>query len=402
LTGIDYGAPLADVRVLDASNVIAGPFCATLFERLGADVIKVEFPGRGDGIRAMGPDAARNAFWSFLSQGRRCVTCKLSTPQGADLFKRLAAESDVVIENFRPGTMEKWGLGPDDLHRVKPSLIIVRISGFGTRGPYRDRPGYGTLAEAMGGFAYHTGDPEGPPILPGIPIADPITGLMAAVGALASLLDAEKRSRTGRSGAVVDVNLLTSMAYIATPRLLEYELSGTVPQRQGNRLYGGSPRNAAKCRDGKWVAYSAHSPAMISNVVKAVGLKHDPMFATMDDAIRHGDELDSALITWIAKLDRATVLSELLALGVPVAPINDASDLLTDENLIAREDLVEVHDAQLGHPITVVASPIELDGARNPPKSTGFSIGEHNHEIYGDLLGLTDEELDTLRGSGVI
>jgi len=225
---------------------------------------------------------------------------------------------------------------------------------------------------------------------------------MAAVGALASLFDAEKRSRAGRFGTVVDVNLLTSMAFIATPRLLEYELGGVVPQRQGNRLYGGSPRNAAKCRDGKWVAYSAHSPAMISNVVKAVGLENDPMFATMDDAIKHGDELDGAMVAWIGKFDRATVLSELLALGVPVAPVNDASDLLADENLIAREDLVDVYDAQLGHPITVVASPIELDGERKPPKSTGFNIGEHNREIYGDLLGLTDEELDTLKGRGVI
>jgi crotonobetainyl-CoA:carnitine CoA-transferase CaiB-like acyl-CoA transferase len=150
------------------------------------------------------------------------------------------------------------------------------------------------------------------------------------------------------------------------------------------------------------VAYSAHSPAMISNVVKAVGLENDPMFATMDDAIQHGDELDGAMVAWIGTFDRATVLSELLALGVPVAPVNDASDLLADENLIAREDLVDVYDAQLGHPITVVASPIELDGERKPPKSTGFNIGEHNREIYGDLLGLTDEDLDTLKGLGVI
>jgi crotonobetainyl-CoA:carnitine CoA-transferase CaiB-like acyl-CoA transferase len=402
VTEIDQALPLAGVRVLDASSIIAGPLCATLFERLGADVIKVEFPGRGDGIRSMGPAAARGAFWSFLSQGRRCVTCKLSTPEGAELFGRLVAESDVVIENFRPGTMEKWRLGPDDLHRINPALTIVRISGFGERGPYQDRPGYGTLAEAIGGFAHHTGDPAGAPVLPGIPIADPITGLLGAVGALASLLDRDRRQRAGLSGAVVEVNLLTSMAFIATPRILEYELSGVVPQRQGNRLYGGSPRNAAQCSDGKWVAYSAHSPAMIANVVKAVGLEHDPLFATMDEAIRHGDELDAAVVSWIGKLDRSTVLSELLAMGVPVAPVNDASDLLADENLIARKDLVDVYDSQSGHPITLVASPIELDGERNPAKSTGFAIGEHNSEIYGELLGLTKEEIDTLKGRGVI
>jgi crotonobetainyl-CoA:carnitine CoA-transferase CaiB-like acyl-CoA transferase len=402
LTEIDQGLPLAGVRVLDVSSIIAGPLCATLFERLGADVIKVEFPGRGDGIRAMGPHAARNAFWSFLSQGRRCVTCKLSAPEGAELFKRLVAEVDVIIENFRPGTMERWGLGPQDLHRLKPSLIIVRISGFGERGPYRERPGYGTLAEAIGGFAHHTGDPDGPPVLPGFPVADTITGLLATAGALASLLDREKRSQARRSGAVVDVNLLTSMAFIATPRLIEYQLSGVVPQRQGNRLFGGSPRNAARCRDGRWVAYSAHSPAMIANVVKAVGLENDPLFATMDDAIRHGDELDRAVVSWISNLDRPTVLSELLALGVPVAPVNDASDILADDNLIGREDLVDVYDAESGRSLTVVASPIELDGQRNAPKSTGFNVGEHNREVYGQMLGLDDADLDSLKGRGVI
>jgi crotonobetainyl-CoA:carnitine CoA-transferase CaiB-like acyl-CoA transferase len=402
VTEIDQGSPLAGVRVLDASSIIAGPLCATLFERLGADVIKVEFPGRGDGMRAMGPHEARNAFWSFLSQGRRCVSCKLSTPEGADLFRRLAAESDVVIDNFRPGTMDKWGLGAEDLHRLKPSLIIVRISGFGERGPYRDRPGYGTLAEAMGGFAHHTGDPDGPPVLPGIPFADTITGLMAAVGALASLFDRGTRGRSGRPGAVVDVNLLTSMAFIATPRLIEYQVSGVPPQRKGNRLFGGSPRNAARCRDGKWVAYSAHSPAMIAKVVKAIGLDSDPMFATMDDAIHHGDELDAAIVTWIGKFDRAVVLSEFFELGVPIAPVNDAADILADENLAERGDLVNVYDATTERPLTIVASPIELDGERNPAKPTGFTVGEHNREVFGDLLGLTDEELDNLKGSGVI
>jgi crotonobetainyl-CoA:carnitine CoA-transferase CaiB-like acyl-CoA transferase len=402
LTEIDQSSPLAGVRVLDASSIIAGPLCATFFERLGADVIKVEFPVRGDGIRAMGPHTARNAFWSFLSQGRRCVSCKLSTPEGADLFKRLVNESDIVIENFRPGTMDNWGLGPEDLHRLNPSLIIVRISGFGERGPYRERPGYGTLAEAIGGFAHHTGDADGPPVLPGFPVADTITGLMAAVGAMASLFDRVRRSRTDIAGAVVDVNLLTSMAFMATPRLIEYQLSGVLPHRQGNRLFGGSPRNAAKCRDGKWVAYSAHSPAMIANVVRAVGLENDPMFATMDEAIHHGDELDIAIVSWISTFDRAKVLDELLELGVPVAPVNDASDILADENLVAREDLVDVYDAGVEHPLTIVASPIELDGGRNPPKSTGFNIGEHNREIYGGMLGLTDEELDNLKGRGVI
>jgi crotonobetainyl-CoA:carnitine CoA-transferase CaiB-like acyl-CoA transferase len=402
LTEINQGSPLAGLRVLDASSIIAGPLCATFFERLGADVIKVEFPIRGDGIRSMGPHTARNSFWSFLSQGRRCVSCKLSTPDGADLFRRLASESDIVIENFRPGTMERWGLGPEDLHRIKPSLVMVRISGFGSRGPYQDRPGYGTLAEAIGGFAHHTGDPHGPPVLPGFPVADTITGLTAAVGALASLFDREVRNRTGRPGAVVDINLLTSMAFMATPRLIEYQISGIPPNRQGNRLYGGSPRNAAKCRDGKWVAYSAHSPAMIANVVKAVGLEGDPMFATMEEAILHGDALDSAIVTWISNLDRATVLGELLDLGVPVAPVNDAADILADENLVAREDLVDVYDVWTGRPLTIVASPIEVDGGRNPPKSTGFEIGEHNREIYGDMLGVTDEELETLKGRGVI
>jgi crotonobetainyl-CoA:carnitine CoA-transferase CaiB-like acyl-CoA transferase len=307
-----------------------------------------------------------------------------------------------VIENFRPGTMERWGLGPEDLHGVNSELVIVRVSGFGDTGPYRERPGYGTLAEAMGGFAHHTGDPDGPPFLPGLPIADPITGAMAAVGAIASLFDRQSRSQTGRDGAVVDVNLFTSMAFVATPRLVEYQLTGVSPGRLGNRLYGGTPRNAARCRDGKWVAYSAHSPAMVGNIVKAVGLDNDPMFSTMEDALRNGEELDRALVDWISQYDRTVVLAELLALGVPVAPINDAADILADENLIARQDLVSVYDAGVRHDVTVVASPIEIDGERNPPKAAGFGVGEHNAEIYGGMLGLNGDELDDLRSRGVI
>lgn len=398
MTGCDAG-PLAGCRVIDASSIIAGPLTGQILRLFGADVIKIEMPGDGDRVRFMGPKAVPSTLWSFLSQDKRCISLKLSSPKGASLLKRLVKDADVLIENYRPGTMERWGLGPEELHVVNPRLTILRITGFGQEGPYADRPGYGTLAEAMSGLAHMNGEPDGPPILPGVALGDTITGLTAAVAVLAATV--QQARKAGGNGSVIDVNIFESVTYFLTPMLIEAQTTGTVPMRQGSRAYGGAPRNAAPCADGRWVAYSIQSRNLLDRLISFLGLEGNPHYDTSKDPALFGDDLDAALRAFLGEHDRANALDQLITAGLPIAPVNDAEDLMNDVHLQERGDLVTIDDAEHG-PLTVLASPARIDGWRNDSTSSGYAIGAHNHDVFGNLLGLSDDELKDLEADGVI
>jgi crotonobetainyl-CoA:carnitine CoA-transferase CaiB-like acyl-CoA transferase len=287
--------PLRGLLVIDAASIIAGPLSGALFRMFGARVIKVEMPGVGDAARTMGPPGAETSFWSFLSQDKECVSLRLSDPRGAAVLKEMVAKADLFIESFRPGTLERWGIGPTELHQANPRLNIIRISGFGQDGPYKNRPGYGTLAEAMAGFAHVTG----------FPVADSITGLIAAIATMATFLGQERNKGTESArGQVVDVNLFQALTYFLSPLLLEAQMLGVSPERRGNRAFGAAPRNAGQCADGKWVAYSIQSPPLLTKLVRFLGLQNDPRFAQPRQLRDHGEELDKLLLAWLAERPR--------------------------------------------------------------------------------------------------
>lgn len=391
--------PLRGLVVIDAASIIAGPLAGALFKMFGARVIKLELPDVGDTVRTMGPPGAETSIWSFLTQDKECISCRLSHPLGADLLKQMITKADVLIESFRPGTMEKWGIGPEDLHAINPNLTIVRISGFGQDGPYKNRPGYGTLAEAMAGFAHVTGEPDGPPTLPGFPVADTITGMLAAITTLTTLLSNHLHPPT--RGHVLDINLYESLTYFLTPLLLEYQMLGTPPERRGNRAFGTNPRNAARCADNKWVAYSIQSTPLLTKLITFLNLTHDPRFTTTTQLRDHGEDLDQILLTWIAQRDRTQVLKELINADIPVAPINDAADILNDEHLHHRGDLINIPNTPTTQ-LTLLNPPTRINGWRRHPHATGFTIGQHNTNIYQNWLGLTPQQIQHLTNNNAI
>jgi crotonobetainyl-CoA:carnitine CoA-transferase CaiB-like acyl-CoA transferase len=399
-------APLSGITVIDASSVIAGPLCAQLFASFGARVIKLELPGAGDAVRKMGQRGAEAALWTFLSQGKECVTCRLSDPRGAELLKRMVAKSDVLIESFRPGTMERWGIGPSELHAINPALDILRISGFGSTGPYSVRPGYGTLAEAMSGLAHMTGEPDGPPMLPGYPVADTVTGAYAAAAVLASLLGRARAARdAGDAGdarpTVIETSIFETLTYFMSPSLVEYQVSGSPPGRQGNHAFSSAPRDAARCKDGKWVAYSVQSGALMVKLASFLGLTSDVRFTDATACLANGMALGAQLNEWISQRTRTDVLDQLGNADIPVAPINDAADVLADVHLQARDDVFGLVDAKYGR-VEMLAPAARLNGWHQKASSTGHAIGAHNAEVYGTWMGLSEDEIAAYAEAGVI
>ena len=393
--------PLDGLVVVDASTIIAGPLAAMLLAQYGATVIKVEHPQMGDGSRRLGTTPAQaGLWWKYLSQNKKCVTCKLSTPDGAALFKQLVSKADILIENFRPKTMEKWGLGYDDLKLENPGLVMLRITGFGQQGPYADRPGYGTLAEAMSGFAHMTGEAAGPPTLPGAPLADGLTGIMGAAACLAALWKSGQE-RSTRKGQEIDLALYSSMIFAFGTYIAEYDQTGLSPARRGNRL-GNAPRNAHKCNDGEWVAYSAQSASMLGTIIEFVGLETDPRFTDPLNGLKYADELDAALGGWIAQRPRDEVIEKLVNAGIPIAPVYDTGQLVDDPHVRFRGDITAVDDDEVGS-MRMPAAPARLSGGSITKRWTGASTkGAHNEEIYVDWLGMSPNHIAELMRDGVL
>lgn len=393
--------PLSGVRILDIATMAAAPWAAAYLAEFGADVIKVEYPEVGDHQRRWGtPKQGEGLFWKSIARNKRSITLNLNTPRGHDLLLQLAATADVLIENFRPGTLERWGLGMDVLHATNPRLIVLRVTGFGQTGPYISRPGFGTLAEALSGVAFMTGQPDGPPTLPNMALGDGVAGI---TGAYAVMLALYHRDAHGGSGQVIDLSLCEPLLRLMEPALLDYDQLGIARQRVGNRSDHVAPRNTYRCADGLWIAVAASAQPIFEHLMVAIGhpeLLQDPRFTRNADRLEHAAELDEFISAWIGQRPRAEVLRHFQQSEVAAAPIYDVPDIFADPQYQARQSLVEVTDPQLG-PMRLVNVVPRLSATPGRITSTGPTLGQHNAEIYGEL-GLTAEDMQRLRDEHVL
>ncbi|MGW0936492.1 CaiB/BaiF CoA transferase family protein [Streptomyces sp. NPDC002666] len=393
-------APLTGLRVIDLATLFAGPLCATMLGDFGADVIKVEHPSRPDPSRGHGPTKdGVGLWWKLLGRNKRNLTLDLACPGGRDLLLRLAAGTDVIIENFRPGTLERWGLGPAELHAVNPRLVLVRVTGFGQFGPYAHRPGFGTLAEAMSGFAAITGEPDGPPTLPPFGLADSIAALATSFAVMAALAG---RDRTG-VGQVVDMAIIEPILMVLGPQPLWYDQLGYVQPRTGNRSRNNAPRNTYRTSDGQWVAVSTSAQSVAERVMRLVGreeLTEEPWFASGATRAEHSDELDEAVGHWIGRRTRDEAISAFEKAEAAIAPIQDIRDVMEDPQYRALDSITEVDDPELG-PLRMQNVLFRLSGTPGGIRWAGRPHGADTEEILTGL-GLSGEEIAALRSERVL
>lgn len=384
------GSALKGVVVLDIATLLAGPFAATTLADHGADVIKVEHP-RGDPLRQFGHihDGA-SLLWKIVNRNKRSVTLDLSTPAGRDLFLALAKRADVVIENFRPGTLERWGIGPDVLLELNPRLILTRVTGFGQDGPYAHRAGFGTLAEAMSGLAAMSGAADGPPLLPSFPLADVLAGLQAANATLIAL---HARAESGR-GQVADVAISEAMIGSLGAQFTHFDLTGHRPARTGNVSQSNAPRNVYRCADRRWVAISAPALSVAQRVMLLIGradLADQPWFATGMGRVQHRDEIDSALAEWIGKRPRDEVVRRFTDAEAAVAPIYEVDDVLSDPHFVSRETFVRVPDSELGS-VLMPGVTARLSETPGSVCWAGPLLGEHTEAVLGHIFDTTKND----------
>ncbi|MEU4007429.1 CaiB/BaiF CoA transferase family protein [Streptomyces pseudogriseolus] len=392
--------PLTGLRVLDLATLFAGPLAATLLGDFGADVVKVEHPRRPDPSRGHGPSKdGVGLWWKVLGRNKRTVTLDLSTPGGRTTLLRLVRTADVVVENFRPGTLEKWDLGWPELSAVNPRLVLARVTGFGQFGPYAHRPGFGTLAEAMSGFAALTGEPDAPPTLPPFGLADSIAGLTTAYAIMTALA---ARDRTGE-GQVVDMALIEPILAVLGPHPTWYDQLGYVQPRTGNRSQNNAPRGTYRTADGTWVAVSTSAQSIAERVMVLVGrpdLIDAPWFATGEGRARHADVLDEAVGGWIARHTRADVLAAFEKAEAAVAPVQDVRDVMEDPQYQALATVTTVDDPQLGA-LRMQNVLFRLSATPGSIRWAGRPHGADTEEVLTEL-GLTPADLAELRSEGAL
>jgi len=392
--------PLEGVRVLDAATLFAGPLIATFLGDFGADVIKVEHP-KGDPIRTHGH--AKDGvplWWKVVGRNKRTITLDLSLAEGQELFATLARTADIVIENFRPGTLERWNLGPDRLLKENPRLVLVRTTGFGQFGPYAHRPGFGTLAESMSGFAHITGQPDGPPTLPPFGLADGIAGLAGTAAAMFALYSRDAR---GGAGQVIDLAIIEPILTILGPQPTVYDQLGIVQQRSGNRSVNNAPRNTYLTRDGKWLSISTSTTSIAERVVRLVGHPEyvaEPWFASGAERAQHADLLDAAVASWIAARDKEEVMRAFEAADAAVAPVYDVQDIMSDPQYQALESIVSLPDDDLGA-VKMQNVMFRMLGTPGRIRWAGRRLGQDNESVFAEI-GVSTERLAELRGNGVI
>jgi crotonobetainyl-CoA:carnitine CoA-transferase CaiB-like acyl-CoA transferase len=375
--------PLEGVRILELANVVAGPSIGAHLSDFGAEVVKVERPGEGDAARTMGEAVGeRTAWWLCIGRNKQTVALDLKQEDDREAFLRLAAEADAVVESFRPGVLERLGLGPAELHAVNPRLVIVRISAFGQTGPYADRPGFGTLAEAFSGLAEISGYPDRPPLLPPIALADQVAGLFGTWSLLAALYH---RDVHGGPGQTIDVSLYESVLSLLGPLPTLYRHNGTLLQRNGSRLSFSSPRNVYPTRDGRDFAISGTAPSAAERVVRIVGgeaLAADPRFATPAARAEHADELDALVAEWIAARDLAEVEARFQEANAAGIRVIDMADAAVDPHYAAREAIVGVPDAELGE--VLMSAPVpRMSATPGRIAHAGRALGADDATVLG-------------------
>lgn len=393
--------PLKGIRVLDCATILAAPLACQILGDYGAEVIKIEHPERPDGMRGHGQSVDnKGLWWSEVARNKEAITLNLGKPEGAELFKELVKVSDVVVENFRPGTLERWGLGWETLKELNPKLILLRVTGFGQEGPYASRPAFGTLIEAMSGFAHLTGPADGPPTLPAFGLADSIAGIAAAAAVSMALFH---RTQSGE-GQMIDLNLLMPIMTAIGPSPAVYDKLGIIQKRQGNRSGNNAPRNLYETKDGHWLAVSTSAESIAQRVMHLVGhpeVIEEEWFSTGAGRAAHADLLDEYVGGWIAARSKDEVQEAFQEAGAAVAPVYTSQDLVEDPQVKATEMLTHVEDPDIGKVLqhnvlfNLSASPGQI-------RFSGRNHGENTEEVLTKLLGKSEAELAEFREQGVI
>ncbi len=394
--------PLAGMRVLDIATVYAAPFAASLLADFGADVLKVEMPGSGDPLRGLEPfDGDESLVWSAMSRNKRSVTLDLKQEKGQEILLRLLADQDVLLENFRPGTMDRWGLGLERLREANPDIVVVRVSGYGQTGPYREKAGFGTPATAFSGFAYITGYPDRAPVLPQISLADFVAGLFAAFGAMTALYH---RDVFGGEAQEVDVALYESMFRLMENLVTQYDRLGTVRERTGNQLGSSVPAGTFETAEpDRWMVLTTSTDRTFRRLAELIGradMLADPRYATNRARVKHREEVDAIVAAWF----RSRSVEEIQRLcdeaGVPVSPVYSVADIFEDPQYAARDMVVEVEHPKFGS-IRVPGVVPKLSKTAGSVRTVGPTLGQHNGQVYG-ALGISEKELAQLGEEGVI
>jgi len=396
--------PLEGLKVVDIAVLLATPAVSQNMADFGAEVIKVEHPRLGDSLRSLG--VAKDGiplWWKMTNRNKKCITLDLNVPEGQEILKQLITDADVLTENFRPGTLERWGLSWEVLHALNPRLVLLRVSGFGQTGPYRHKPGFGTLAEAMSGFAHITGPPDGPPTLPATGLADAVAGQFGTWAVMFALYERDHKSGVGQ---VIDLSVLEPLFSILGDQVMAYDQLGIIQERTGNRTPSfGAPRNTYRTKDGKWLALSASAHAMAGRVFTAIGqpeLIHDPRFKDNRARIAHIDEVDEIVGGWIGARTAAEVLQRFDECECAIAPVYDVAGLFADPHCQARETITTVPDSDLGK----IKMPNIVPRLARTPGTIRWTAparpGEYNEEIYCGKLSMTQERLVELKEKGII
>lgn len=390
---------LDGLRVVEMGQLLAGPFCGQLLGDMGADVIKVEPPGAGDPMRDWGQGDTK-VNWEVIARNKRSVSLNLRVPEGQDIVRKLAAKADILIENFKPGTMEKWGLGPDALLAINPRLIIARMSGYGQTGPYSNRAGFGGIGEAMGGWRYIVGEPDRPPSRMGISIGDTLTATFGCMGVLAAL---HVRERTGQ-GQVVDAALYESVLQVMESIVPEYDLMGLIRERSGSILPGIAPSNVYSCKDGEYMI-GANKDSLWRRLAEAMGrpeLGDDPRYATHLARGINQLELDELINAWTRTLTVDALDALMTQCSIPAGRVYRAPEMIADPHFQAREAIIDVETERYGTLKMQNAFPklsVTPSSVRHPAPS---KVGQHNEDVFGELLGMSAHDIEALQAAGIM
>jgi crotonobetainyl-CoA:carnitine CoA-transferase CaiB-like acyl-CoA transferase len=395
--------PLEGIRVLEVGQLLAGPFAGCMLAYYGAEVIKVEPPGDGDPLRQWREldDDGTSYWWRSLGRNKKCVTADLRSEEGRDLVGKLALKCDVLIENFRPGVMEKWGLGPADLWKDNPALVYARISGYGQDGPYASKPGFASVCEGVGGLRYVNGKPGEAPMRPNLSLGDTVAGLHTALGIVMACL--HQARNPGTKGQVIDTALYEATFNLLEGVVPEYDGAGVVREPSGSTLTGIVPTNTYKCSDGKFIIIGANGDSIFRRLCETMGrpeMGSDPRLENNAGRVQHEAEIDAVIEDWTGSMDASQALELLEKARVPSGPIYNVADMLADPHFNAR-GLFEDVDVN-GEPLKVPAIIPKLSETPGRTDWAGPEVGAFNREVYGELLGLSDEELDSLAAKGIL
>lgn len=393
--------PLQGVRVLELGTLIAGPYAGALLAQFGAEVIKVESPGEGDPLRKWRKlHEGTSLWWYTQSRNKKSITLDLKSPEAREIVRRLVANTDIVIENFRPGTLEKWGIGWEQLSGVNPRLIMVRISGYGQTGPYRERPGFAAIAECMGGLRHTSGFPDRPPVRVGVSLGDTLASLYGTIGALLAM---HHLNANAGKGQFIDVALYESVFAIMESLVPEYQMYGHVRERSGAALPGISPSNTYLCRDGSYVVIAGNSDSIFKRLMQAIGrddLGAEPELARNEGRVRHNTRLDEAISAWTGQHDLQEVLKILQDAAVPSGRVYTAADVCADPHYRAR-NMIERHQLPQGAPIEIPGIVPKLSATPGQTRWLGPDLGAHTEEVLASV-GIDRAEFERLRVAGTI